>query len=153
MTRNNLGAHLTWLSRNSTLSKPVPISLPTPRDAGSLVDSLSQTELAGSDSQTRTGASLRPAPVLPNPASRVPSAPAANASVPDDDEFEDNFEDEEEALAAAEDDMARLNSASKSQRPSLVIKQPQQQLPTPASTSKPRSFGQAYADVIEQESM
>jgi hypothetical protein len=147
MTRNNLGPQISWLLQNLELSKPTSINFPAPRDPLALSFSLSQIDSRSFGSQA-DAASSGSVVSQSFSISRTRHLSEANALS----SFRDDFEDEEEAFAEVES-MARLTSAGKSQRPSLLIKQrqSQQQLPTPAPTSRPRTLHQAYEDSLRSQ--
>ncbi|TLS26794.1 hypothetical protein PpBr36_05190 [Pyricularia pennisetigena] len=140
MTRNNLRQQLSWLLQDACRTRPLGPELPS---ASSSFDS--QYTLSQDNHPLPRALEQQQQPVLPTPSTAQPSLPTTAPRLPTPatdaaarsirprlgipsngvDEADDNI-----------DSMARLTSASKSKKPSLLIKEQEQQpLPTPASTT------------------
>ncbi|TLD13676.1 uncharacterized protein PgNI_03184 [Pyricularia grisea] len=139
MTRNNLRQQLSWLLQDASRTRPLGPELPT---ASSSFDS--QSTLSQGHYPLPRAPEFQQ-PVLPTPSTAQPSLPttAPRISTPATDAAARSIRPRlgipRNGVDEANDDiesMARLTSASKSKKPSLLIReQEQQSLPTPTSTT------------------
>ncbi|KAL5868299.1 ATP-dependent DNA helicase sgs1 [Pyricularia oryzae] len=139
MTRNNLRQQLSWLLQDACHTRPLGPELPSASSSFDSQSTLSQ----GHHPLSRAPEFQQP--VLPTPSTAQPSLPTTAQGLPTPaidaatqsirpqigiprngvDEADEDFES-----------MARLTSALKSKKPSLLIKEQEQQpLPTPTSTT------------------
>ncbi|KAF3346311.1 ATP-dependent helicase SGS1 [Verticillium dahliae] len=136
MTRNNLGDHLAWLLSNVAITKPTCPSYPQ-----SL--SLSQSQLKPASFETKS--------TLSNIAvKRAHSAPNEIAAAAHANDTPKHTVRDPGGAPNAHEDMAKLMSASKPHKPSLLSKN--QQLPTPdPSTSAGGALQRAYKAQLEEQ--
>ncbi|TLD20516.1 hypothetical protein PspLS_08352 [Pyricularia sp. CBS 133598] len=156
MTRNNLRQQLSWLLQDASHTRPLGPELPSASSSFDSQSTLSQ----GHHPLPR--AHEQQQPVLPTPSTAQPSWPTTAPRLPTPatdaaarpirpqlgiprngvDESDDNFES-----------MARLTSASKSKKPSLLIKEKEQQsLPTPTSTTSVLpSLQRAFSRLVDKD--
>lgn len=129
MTRNNLADHLTWLLRNTSLSKPTTTVFPSNNECSSLEASQSQPRSSVNGSQALPA-------LLPD--SDLEHKPQVAVSRnPDGQSAAGNVLEETTEATLDNWNMGRLTSTSKSKKPSLVSRLEQLPTPTPTKEQKP----------------
>lgn len=142
MTRNNLRDQLSWLLRDISIALPAGPSLPSAPDSLNSQSEPSQTSATRSQLQTSAVPALSPAD--PTPTTRSTAVPGGPPPVADAVRPPRRLD-----TVAAEGEMARLTSAAKSKKPSLMVKE--QPLPTPDSTSSIPPLQRAFSQLVDRK--
>ncbi|KAL8370911.1 hypothetical protein RB595_000988 [Gaeumannomyces hyphopodioides] len=142
MTRNNLRDQLSWLLRDISITFPAGPSLPSAPDSFGSQSEPSQTSATRSQPQASALPALSPADPTPTARSTaVQSGPPPVADAVQPPRRLDTVD--------VEGEMARLASAAKSKKPSLMVKE--QPLPTPDSTSSIPPLQRAFSQLVDRK--
>ncbi|KAL8304280.1 hypothetical protein RB597_004482 [Gaeumannomyces tritici] len=142
MTRNNLRDQLSWLLRDISITLPAGPSLPSAPDSFGSQSEPSQASATRSQPQASAVPAL--SPTDPTPTARSTAVPSGPPSVADAVQPPRRLD-----TVAAEGGMARLTSAAKSKKPSLMVKE--QPLPTPDSTSSIPPLQRAFSQLVDRK--
>lgn len=144
MTRHNLEEHISWLLSNVAVCKPASIEYPSARDSAtiSFSQSLDKERLQLNTPTTSTDISIHPSTRSRPSINAVGTSNLGSAAQG----VQDTGGREEQS-----ESMAKLTSASKPKKSSLVLKQ--QQLPTPTSDKSGHGGGlqRAYTAKLLQD--